>query len=161
MRNRSFALTSTQPPGPPPAEDAGRPTRSRRRARAAARPRNAAPTIRQVLEIAGETLWVVLLFLVIGFVVAKAPQIDAAIDEMSGVKAAPFAPVNASRDARVRDLEARFARYEARLAPIEKGYARLQQRHADLLKAYAQLQKSRVREAYQTPVAEARSAAAP
>lgn len=161
MRNLSFALTSTPPPGPPPAEDAGRPARSRPRTRAAARPRNATPTIRQVLEIAGETLWVVLLFLVIGFVLAKAPQIDAAIDEMSGVKAAPSSPVDASRDARIRDLEARFARYEATLAPIEKGYAQLRQRHSDLLKAYAQLQKTRVREAYQPSVAEARPVAAP
>jgi hypothetical protein len=126
-------------------------------------PRNASSTIRQALEIAGETLWVLLLVLVIGFVVAKAPQLNAAIDEISGGSSAPASRgADASREARIRDLETRFARYESKLGPIEKGYAQLKQRHADLLKAYADLQKAHVREAMsEPPVADAHPVAAP
>lgn len=159
MKNHSLAVTLCPNRGDSPDENAGRPAPVRRKARSAARSRDSASMIRVVLEIAGETLWVVLLFLVIGFLLSKAPQIDAAIDEISGVHA-PVSPTDASREAQIRDLEARFARYETKLAPIEKGYEQLKRRHADLLKAYAELQKSRVREAY-VPVAETRPAGAP
>jgi hypothetical protein len=133
-----------------------------RKAKGSPAARDVSSTIRQVLEIAGETLWVVLLFLVIGFVLAKAPQIDAAIDEISGVHSRP-APVvpDAASEAQIRDLQSRFARYENELAPLERGYAQLRQRHADLLKAYAALQKAHVREAAEVRVAGVRAAAAP
>lgn len=159
MKNRSLAVTLCPTRDDSPDETPGRPAPVHPKTRRAARARKASSTIRQGLEIAGETLWVVLLFLVIGFLLSKAPQIDAAIDEISGVHA-PVSPADASREAQIRDLEARFARYETKLAPIEKGYAQLKQRHADLLKAYTELQKSRVREAY-VPVVEARPAGAP
>ena len=160
MKNHSLALSSPPSSGGA-AADAALPSLSRRRrARSApARHRSASAAIRDALEIAGETLWVVLLFLVIAFLVAKAPQIDAAIDEISGTRA-PITSSDASREAQIRDLESRFARYETKLAPIERGYAQLKQRHADLLKAYAELQKSHVREAY-APIAESRPAGAP
>lgn len=159
MRNHSLAVTLRPPMDDSPVEAGPGPAPVRRKARAAVRPENTLGTTRQVIETVGETLWVVLLFLVTGFLLSKAPQIGAAIDEISGVRA-PVSAADASRDAQIRDLEARFARYEAKLAPIEKGYAQLKQRHADLLKAYAELRKSRVREAY-VPVAEPRPAGAP
>jgi uncharacterized protein HemX len=126
-------------------------------------PRNASSTIRQTLEIAGETLWVLLLVLVIGFVVAKAPQINMAIDQIGGGSSAPSArAMDASREAQIRDLQARFARYESKLVPLEKGYAQLKQRHADLLKAYAELRKAHVREATsEVSVADAHPVASP
>ena len=161
MKTHSLAMTLTPLPDDAAPADRSRPARLRRRSRPSSR--NVSSTIRQALEIAGETLWVLLLFLVIGFVVAKAPQINAAIDQISGGSSAPVSPSpDPSQEAQIRDLQARFARYEGKLAPLEKGYAQLRQRHADLLKAYAALQKARVREATsEASVAEARSVAAP
>ena len=160
MKTHSLALSSPPDSGGAAAAMSVPPVSRRRRPRTApARPRNASSAIRDALEIAGETLWVVLLFLVIAFLVAKAPQIDAAIDEISGT-ATPVSSRDASREVQIRDLESRFARYETKLAPLERGYAQLKERHADLLKAYAELQKSRVREAY-APIAESRPAGAP
>ena len=158
MRTHSLAMTSAPAHDSGPANDV---PMLRKAKRAAAAP-NASSAIRQVLDIAGETLWVVLLFLVIGFVVAKAPQIDAAIDEISGARSRPApAAADAASEAQIRDLQSRFARYEIKLAPLERGYAQLRQRHADLLKAYAELQKAHVREPVEVRVAETRPVAAP
>lgn len=164
MKSHSFAVTSSVPEEPADALRPARAVRSRHRRRhAGAAARNASSTIRQALEIAGETLWVLLLCLVIGFVVAKAPQINEAIDEMSGAQTRPASVVSgeASREAQLRDVQSRLARYENKLAPLEKGYAQLRQRHADLLKAYAELRKVHLREATAVPVADARPVAAP
>jgi len=142
VKTHSLAMTLT--PAEPSAEGPV-PVPARRKARPSSR--NASSTIRQTLEIAGETLWVLLLSLVVAFVVAKAPQVNAAIDQISGSSSAPAArAMDAFQDAQIRDLQARFARYESKLLPLEKGYAQLRQRHADLLKAYADLQRAHVRE---------------
>jgi predicted nucleic acid-binding Zn-ribbon protein len=70
--------------------------------------------------------------------------------------------MDASREAQLRDLQERFARYESKLVPLEKGYAQLRQRHADLLKAYSELRKAHVRESTSgVSVAEAHPVAAP
>jgi uncharacterized protein HemX len=157
VKSHSLAVTLTGATGSPPAE------RSNAARKARSSPRNAPSTIRQALEIAGETLWVLLLSLVVGFVVAKAPQINTAIDQISGGPSAPAArAMDASHEAQIRDLQTRFALYESKLVPLEKGYAQLKQRHADLLKAYADLRRAHVREATsEIPVAGAHPVAAP
>jgi predicted nucleic acid-binding Zn-ribbon protein len=96
-------------------------------------------------------------------VVAKAPQINAAIDQIGAGAPVPAArAMDASREAQLRDLQERFARYESKIVPLEKGYAQLKQRHADLLKAYSELRKAHVRESTsEVSVAEAHPVAAP
>ena len=160
MKTHSLAMTLTRP-ADSAEEEHPTPLPARRKARPA--PRNASSTIRQALEIAGETLWVLLLVLVIGFVLDKAPQINAAIDQIGGGTPVPAArAMDASREAQIRDLQERFTRYEGKLVPLEKGYAQLKQRHADLVKAYSELRNAHVREATSpTPVADAHPVAAP
>ncbi len=148
MKSHSLAVTLTPPPDEWKAAGQTKPAAPRRRRAASALPRGASSTIRQALEIAGEALWVLLLVLVIGFVVAKAPEVSTAVDEISGASPRPpSSSAELAQAAQIRDLQARFARYESRLVPLERGYARLRQRHADLLKAYAELRKAHVREA--------------
>ena len=162
MRNRLMALNFQQPNRLAEAEDAsGRPA-SRRGAKAPATDlhRRAPSTIREILEIVSETLWVCLLFLVIGILSWKMPQISSTIDEISGnthrVAASPDDPAQAQ----LRELESRVARYESKLAPLERGYAQLKQRHSDLQKAYDALRSTTVRNAFAKP-AELSAAAAP
>jgi len=160
VKTHSLAMTLTRPADSGESE---RPTPLPARRKDRSAPRNASSTIRQALEIAGETLWVLLLVLVIGFVVAKAPQINAAIDQIGAGAPVPAArAMDASREAQLRDLQERFARYESKIVPLEKGYAQLKQRHADLLKAYSELRKAHVRESTsEVSVAEAHPVAAP
>lgn len=160
MKTHSLTMTLT-PPADATRTERPNPVSARRKGRSA--PRNAPATIRQALEIAGEALWVLLLTLVVAFVVAKSPQINAAIDQIGGGAPVPAArAMDASREAQIRDLQERFARYENKLVPLEKGYAQLKQRHADLLKAYSELRTAHVREAAApTSVVDSHPVAAP
>jgi hypothetical protein len=120
--------------------------RSRRSPAAARRP--ASSSIRGLIEIVGETLWVGLLAMVIGLLTWKVPQISAAIDEISGSTHHPAAAADDPGQARIRELEKRIAGYENKLVPIEKSFAQLKQRHSDLQKAYDALRSTAVQEAF-------------
>ena len=149
MRNSLMALNfqdSRRPavdPDPSP-----RPAKNRPRRSTATSHRRAPSTIRGLLEIVGETLWIGLLAMVIGFLTWKVPQISAAIDEISGSTHRAAAPADDSGQARIRELEKRITGYENKLAPIEKSYAQLKQRHSDLQKAYDAMRSTAVREAF-------------
>jgi uncharacterized coiled-coil protein SlyX len=134
---------AADPESPPRAASKNRSRRSR-----TAFPRRAPSAIRGLLEIVGETLWVGLLAMVIGFLTWKAPQISSAIDEISGSTHRLAAPADDAGKARIRELENRIAGYENKLAPIEKSFAQLKQRHSDLQKAYDALRSSAVQEAF-------------
>ena len=153
MRNRLMALDF--PDSRRLADDgeaAARPA-PRRRAKAPAADvhRRAPSTIREVLEIVSETLWVCLLFLVIGILSWKMPQISSTIDEISGNTHRIAAAPDASAQMQLRELESRVARYESKLAPLERGYTQLKQRHSDLQKAYDALRATTVRNAFSKP----------
>ena len=132
MRNRSLAI-SLRAPSLSPAADS----------------RRAPWTIKDVLETVSETLWVLLLFMIIGFLVSKAPQINAAINEITASARRPaVAGLDQTNQTQLRELESRISKYEGKLGPLERNYAQLKQRHTDLMKAYDQLRKSQVHQAY-------------
>jgi len=155
VRNRLRALNFQHPSRVADEDEAPARPAARRRAKASAADvhRGAPSTIREVLEIVSETLWFCLLFLVIGILSWKMPQISSTIDEISGnthrVAAASDAP--AQTQMQLRELERRLARYESKLAPLERGYALLKQRHSDLQKAYDALRSTTVRNAFSKP----------
>jgi hypothetical protein len=149
MKNRSLAVTLNEPLFMPAVVDAERSALCLESPPTPLHSRRAPWTIKDVLETVSETLWVVLLFLVIGFLVSKAPQIGAVLNEIAGsAHRAPAASVDPTSQAQLRELESRVSRYESKLGPIERNYALLKQRHADLVKAYDQLRKAQVRQAY-------------
>jgi uncharacterized coiled-coil protein SlyX len=137
---------------PHPAADPGRPPRTERKSRSSRLPatsrRDAPSSLRGLIEIVGETLWVGLLAMVIGLLSWKVPQISAAIDEISGSTHRPAASAGDSGEGRIRELEIRIAGYENKLAPMEKNFAQLKQRHSDLQKAYDALRANTVQDAF-------------
>ncbi len=98
----------------------------------------------RLIETVGETLWVVLLFLVIGFFVSKGPTISSIFDDASSAFHRGGESAVQPNEAQIRDLEARMSADERKLSTLERGYSQLKQRHSDLLRAYAELQESRV-----------------
>ena len=161
MRNRLMALSFQHPTRLADGEDAPERPAARRRAKAPAADlhRRAPSTIRETLEIVSETLWVCLLFLVIGILSWKMPQIGSTIDEISGSAHRVAASPDDPGQMQLRELESRIARYESKLAPLERGYAQLRQRHSDLQKAYDALRATTVRNAFARPAALSAAAA--
>lgn len=96
------------------------------------------PRFRRIVETTAETLWVILLFLVIGFFLWKAPAISSAFDEAANAFHRGGEPAVRPNDAQIQDLELRMGDGERKLRALERGYAQLKQRHADLLRAYAE-----------------------
>ena len=99
--------------------------------------------ISRVIETTAESLWAILLFLVIGFLVSKAPTISAVFDEAANAFRRGGEPAVRVNEAQIQDLELRMAAEERKLSTLERGYAQLKERHADLLRAYADLQENR------------------
>ena len=118
-------------------------------------PERRRPDFPRLVETAAETLWAILLFLVIGFCLWKAPAISAAFDEAAGAFHRGSEPAIHANDGQIQDLEVRMAGDELKLRTLERGYVQLKQRHADLLRAYAEVLESRQPPAIQGPVAPA------
>ncbi|MGH9442119.1 MAG: hypothetical protein ACRD16_07570 [Thermoanaerobaculia bacterium] len=97
----------------------------------------------RIVETAGEVLWAVLLVLVIGFLISKAPAINAVFDDAATAFHRSGEPVARADEAEIQDLELRMGNGERKLSDLERGYAQLKQRHADLLRAYAELLETR------------------
>lgn len=97
------------------------------------------PSFRRLVETAAETLWAILLFLVIGFFLWKVPAISSAFDDAANAFHRGGEPVVRADDTQIQDLELRMDVGERKLRALEHGYAQLKQRHADLLRAYAEV----------------------
>lgn len=101
------------------------------------------PPFYRIVETAAETLWAILLFLVVGFFLWKAPAISSAFDEAASAFHRGGEPALHAADAQIQDLELRMGDGERKLRALERGYVQLKQRHADLLRAYADLLETR------------------
>ena len=99
----------------------------------------------RLVETVAEILWVILLFLVIGFFVSKAPTISTVFDEAAMAIHRGGEPAVHAHEAQIQDLELRMSAEERKLSTLERGYTQLKQRHSDLLRAYAGLQESALR----------------
>jgi hypothetical protein len=117
-----------------------RPAASRRRAKG-----RKETSLARTIETANEVLWALLLSLVIGFLVAKAPALSALLDEVTSVshRAAVDDADRASAE-QLQEITTRMVSYEKKLGPLEHGYAQLRHRNAELQKAYDAL-KARTR----------------
>ena len=96
------------------------------------------PPFPRLVETAAEVLWAILLFLIIGFFLSKAPAISAVFDEAAAALHRGGEPDPRANDAEIQDLELRLTGDELKLRTLERGYVQLKQRHAELLRAYAE-----------------------
>jgi hypothetical protein len=94
-------------------------------------------TLRHAIETATETLWAVLLFLVLAFLVAKAPMISETFNEMTASLQGSRTHVSntTAESDRIQELEVRLARTENRVVALERGIAELREKNAKLTAA--------------------------
>ena len=104
------------------------------------------PSLTRALQTANEVLWALLLSLVIGFLVAKAPALSAVLDEVTSAShRSAEADADRANAAQLDELMLRMSAYEKKLVPLERNYAQLKQRNAELQKAYDALKAAKTK----------------